>query len=110
MMGTIPWETVPTTQEKLNDYNLPAEFMRLIHGDWAATVMTVLLIWCCFGSAFAGLLGYSRIPYGAARNGHFFSIFARVHPASASRISPSSWSAHSCSFGHSSICKRSSMR
>ena len=42
--------------------------------------MTVLLIWCCFGSAFAGLLGYSRIPYAAARNGHFFSIFSRVHP------------------------------
>jgi amino acid transporter len=80
MMGTIPWEDVPTTQKELNDFNLPAKFMRLVHDDWAATAITVLLIWCCFGSAFAGLLGYSRIPYGAARNGHFFSIFARVHP------------------------------
>jgi amino acid transporter len=83
MMGTIPWESVPTSKEKLDAYNLPAEFMKAIYGewgDWAASVITVLLIWCCLGSAFAGLLGYSRIPFGAAHNGHFFSIFARVHP------------------------------
>jgi amino acid transporter len=54
--------------------------MKRIHGDWAVTLVTVLLIWCCFGSAFAGLLGYSRIPFGAARNGHFFRVFARIHP------------------------------
>jgi amino acid transporter len=34
----------------------------------------------CFGSVFAGLLGYSRIPYGAARAGHFFEPLAAVHP------------------------------
>jgi amino acid transporter len=43
-------------------------------------VATVLLVWSCFGSAFAGMLGYSRIPYGAARYGHFFATLARVHP------------------------------
>jgi amino acid transporter len=80
MLGTVPWESVPRTQEALDGYSLPAVFMGLIHDDWAVTTITVLLIWCCFGSAFAGLLGYSRIPYGAARNGHFFSIFAAVHP------------------------------
>src|SRR5262249_23426641 len=80
MLGTVPWTTIPTDQAALDDYSLPAEFMKRIHGDWAATLVTVLLIWCCFGSVFAGLLGYSRIPYGAARNGHFFAVFARVHP------------------------------
>jgi amino acid transporter len=54
--------------------------MRQVQGDWAATLITILLVWCCFGSVFAGLLGYSRIPYGAARNGHFFRVFAKVHP------------------------------
>lgn len=47
---------------------------------WAPALITLLLIWSCFGSAFAGLLGYSRIPFGAARQGHFFRAFARVHP------------------------------
>src|SRR5262249_30547364 len=42
--------------------------------------ISFLLIWSCIGSAFAGLLGYSRIPYGAARYGHFFQILDRVHP------------------------------
>jgi amino acid transporter len=80
MLGTVSWQEVLAEKAKDDDYNLPAEFLRHLHGDGAATAMTVLLIWSCFGSAFAGLLGYSRIPYGAARNGHFFSLFARVHP------------------------------
>jgi amino acid transporter len=80
MLGTVSWRSVPTTQQELDDYSLPAAFMREAHGAWAGTLVTVLLMWCCFGSAFAGLLGYSRIPFGAARNGHFFAAFARVHP------------------------------
>jgi amino acid transporter len=43
--------------------------------------VTLFLIWSCFGSAFAALLGYSRIPYGAARYGHFFAGLGKVHPA-----------------------------
>jgi basic amino acid/polyamine antiporter, APA family len=31
-------------------------------------------------SCFALVLGYSRIPFAAARDGNFFSIFSRVHP------------------------------
>jgi amino acid transporter len=77
MLGTVSWRSLP---ENLDDFSLPAEFMRRSHGPWAATLVTLLLIWCCFGSAFAGLLGYSRIPYGAARRGHFFRVFATVHP------------------------------
>ncbi|MDQ2938153.1 MAG: amino acid permease, partial [Acidobacteriota bacterium] len=29
---------------------------------------------------FALLLGYSRIPYAAARDGYFFKVFGRLHP------------------------------
>ena len=61
-------------------HSLPAEFMGRIHGPWAVRLITVLLMGSCFGSAFAGLLGYSRIPYGAARHGHFFQAVAHVHP------------------------------
>jgi hypothetical protein len=31
-------------------------------------------------SVFALLLGYSRVPYAAARDGYFFAPFARLHP------------------------------
>ena len=74
MLGTVPW------RKAQGSGNLPAEFMRRIHGDWAPALVSILLIWTCLGSVFAGLLGYSRIPYGAARYGHFFARFGAVHP------------------------------
>ena len=42
--------------------------------------MTVLILWTTFASIFAVMLGYSRVPYAAAADGHFFKSFARVHP------------------------------
>ena len=80
MLGTVSWHALPTTEDGCNDYNLPAEFMRRVRGNGAASAVALLLIGSCFASAFAGLLGYSRIPYGAARYGHFYAALARVHP------------------------------
>src|SRR5262249_17217343 len=77
MLGTIRWRDVP---EATKDDSLPAAFMMKIHGGGAAELVTNLLNWGVVGSAFAGLLGYSRIPYGAARYGHFFQMLDRVHP------------------------------
>jgi len=37
-------------------------------------------LWTAFGSVFALLLGYSRVPYAAAKDGYFFKVFARLHP------------------------------
>lgn len=79
MLSIVPWETIPTSGPEADVFSLPAAFMRRLHGDWAATLVTLFLIWSCFGSAFAALLGYSRIPYGAARYGHFFAVLGRVH-------------------------------
>ena len=81
MLGTVSWRTVPTDDKELEQYSLAAKFMSSVHeGSWAPRLVTVLLIWSCIGSAFAGLLGYSRIPYGAAVAGHFFRPVAAVHP------------------------------
>ena len=38
-----------------------------------------MILWTAFGSVFALLLGYSRIPYAAARDGYFFKAFGRLH-------------------------------
>jgi amino acid transporter len=80
LLGVVPWHEVPTDSPAADTYNLPAVFMKGAHGHWAVVAVTALLVWSCFGSAFAGMLGYSRIPYAAARHGHFFASFARVHP------------------------------
>jgi amino acid transporter len=83
LLGTVPWTSIPKSAAAQGTYSLVADFMQRLHGDWAVTLVTVLLIWSCFGSVFAGLLSYSRIPYGAARYGHFFSLFRAVHPVHA---------------------------
>ncbi len=41
--------------------------MERIYGSRVATIFTLLVLWTAFGSVFALLLGYSRIPYAAAR-------------------------------------------
>jgi amino acid transporter len=78
LLGVVGWQNVPPK----DDYSLPAAFMDTIYGSGsiATVLITLCLIWTCFGSAFAGVFSYSRIPYGAARYGHFFSLFSRVHP------------------------------
>src|SRR5437016_8208717 len=54
--------------------------MEKIYGGTVATIFTLLVLWTAFGSVFALLLGYSRIPYAAAESGYFFRAFGRLHP------------------------------
>jgi amino acid transporter len=49
-------------------------------GAIASVGVAVLIIWTAFASIVALLLGYSRAPYAAAREGNFFAPFARLHP------------------------------
>jgi len=39
-----------------------------------------MILWTAFGSVFALLFGYSRIPYAAAKDGYFFHVFGKLHP------------------------------
>jgi amino acid transporter len=55
-------------------------FMERIYGERVATIFTLLVLWTAFGSVFALLLGYSRIPFAAAQSGYFFRAFGRLHP------------------------------
>jgi len=57
-----------------------SEFMQALAGPVAATIITALILWVAFASVFSGTLGYSRIPYAAAKDGAFFSVFAKLHP------------------------------
>jgi len=74
ILGVIPWQAAMKSQF------IVSTFVETIYGSKAAIVATVLILWIAFSSLFAVLLGYSRIPYAAAADGTFFSIFAKVHP------------------------------
>ena len=74
VVGVVPW------QEAMHSNAIISTFMEKIYGHKTALVATGLILWVGFASLFAVLLGYSRVPYAAAVDGHFFPIFARLHP------------------------------
>jgi amino acid transporter len=80
IIGVIPWrEFVPAAAHPESDF-IVSTFIERVYGSRVATLFTALVLWTAFGSVFALLLGYSRIPYAAALDGTFFRTFARVHP------------------------------
>jgi amino acid transporter len=59
---------------------LVADMAHSAFGRWAGRLMAALVIWTAFSSVFSLLLGYSRVPYAAARDGNYFRSLAAVHP------------------------------
>jgi len=74
VLSVVPWQEAAKTKAVVS------VFVQRTFGPHCATFATVLILISAFGSIFSATLGYSRIPYAAALDGNFFSIFARVHP------------------------------
>jgi len=74
IVSVIPWH-----QAKDSDFVISL-FMDQLAGPAAAHVITCLILLVAFASVFSATLGYSRIPYAAAKDGAFFKAFAKVHP------------------------------
>lgn len=74
ILGVVPW------QEAAQSKFVVSTFVERIYGAGAAKFATAMILWIAFGSLFSLTLGYSRVPYAAAVDGTFFSIFGRVHP------------------------------
>ncbi len=80
ILGVIPWREFAGTANTPAQRYVISSFMERLYGSRAAIVVTVLIMWTAFASVFSLLLGYSRVPFAAARDGNYFRIFARVHP------------------------------
>ncbi len=59
---------------------LVADIAQSAFGSWAGRLMAALIVWTAFSSVFSLLLGYSRVPYAAARDGNYFRFLDAVHP------------------------------
>jgi amino acid transporter len=80
IIGVVPWrEFVPAAEHPQSSF-VVSVLMEKIYGSGVATLFTLLILWTAFGSVFALLLGYSRIPFAAAKSGYFFPVFGRLHP------------------------------
>jgi len=59
---------------------LVADIAASAFGRWAGYLIAALIVWTAFASVFSLQLGYSRVPYAAARDGNYFRFLAAVHP------------------------------
>ena len=81
IIGVVPWrDFVPAASHPQSNF-VVSVFMERTYGPGVATLFTAMILWTAFGSVFALLLGYSRVPYAAAKDGYFFKVFARLHPS-----------------------------
>ena len=76
IIGVVPWKSFVSDP----DVAIGSIFMQKIWGTKIAQIFTFLILWTAFGSIFTLGLGYSRVPYAAARDGGFFRVFAKLHP------------------------------
>jgi len=74
ILGALPWQQIAGSKFVISTY------FEHIYSPFAGKIATGLILIIASSSLFALMLGYSRIPYAAALDGNFFSIFAKVHP------------------------------
>lgn len=74
VLGVLPWQEIVQM-----DNSVVAELMHRLYGRPISIAFAWLVALTALGGAFALSLGYSRIPFAAARHGDFFRIFSTVH-------------------------------
>ena len=79
IIGVIPWAEAQQTRTIASTF-VERTFANPARGHAAAVLMTALILFVTASSLYAVILGYSRIPFAAAREGQFFPAFARLHP------------------------------
>jgi amino acid transporter len=83
VLSVLPWQQVVGAQDITARRAVIAVFMQHAYGPHLGPVMgklaAVLVMVTAFASVFSLLLGYSRIPYAAARDANFFRAFGRLH-------------------------------
>ena len=80
ILAVVPWREMLQAGQNNSGLYVLSLFMQRIYGAWAGQLVTALVMLTAFASVFSLMLGYSRVPYAAARDGNYFRIFAKVHP------------------------------
>jgi len=83
VLGAVPWTSLVAlspggTSPPAADY-VASNVVELSWGVWAARLATLAILVTAFASTFGNLLGFSRIPFAAARDGVFLRPFGLLH-------------------------------
>jgi amino acid transporter len=83
VLGVVPWQSLLDShgQPTLQAQYVGAFVVEHAWGRVAAVVVTLLVLVTAFASLYGNLLGFSRIPFAAARDGAFLPAFAKLHPS-----------------------------
>jgi amino acid transporter len=89
VLAVLPWHGIVGAHDGAAGMSLDARravismFMETAYGPRLGPMLgkaaAVLVMVAAFASVFSLLLGYSRIPYAAARDGNYFRIFGKLH-------------------------------
>jgi amino acid transporter len=84
VLAVLPWQGIVGAHDLTARRAVISIFMETAYGPQLGPLLgkvaAVLVMVTAFASVFSLLLGYSRIPYAAARDGNYFRIFGRLHP------------------------------
>jgi amino acid transporter len=90
VLAVLPWQGLVGAQNGAAALSLDARravistFMEAAYGPRLGPalgrVAAGLVMMTAFSGVFSLLLGYSRIPYAAARDGNYFRVFGKLHP------------------------------
>ena len=84
VLAVVPWQTMLGQQAIGARRAVISLFMETAYGPRFGPLLgklaAMLIMFTAFAGIFSLLLGYSRIPYAAARDGNFFRAFAKLHP------------------------------
>ena len=73
ILGVMPVKAI------MNSKFIGSDVMTVAWGRPAAIAVTILILITAFASVYTGLLGASRLPFNAARDGMFFRSFGKLH-------------------------------
>jgi amino acid transporter len=83
VLAVLPWQGLVGAQDLTARRAVISLFMQTAYGPHLGPSLgklaAVLVMVTAFASVFSLLLGYSRIPYAAARDGNYFRMFGRLH-------------------------------
>ncbi len=74
IIGVLPWHEVAKS------HHIVSDIFNDFYGKAPAVVITLLVVITAYGSIYALMMSYSRLPFAAARDGFFFGWLKAVHP------------------------------
>lgn len=78
-MQTAIYAVLPVADVAASPF-VVSTLINTVQGPVAAQIVTALVLIVAVASLFSVILGYTRIPYAAAKDGLFFRVFGREHP------------------------------